>query len=76
MLKKKLIACLVGGAVGVVLAYGCGGNVAPAQAQLAAITAGCKVSLDLVRDSGAAGAIDEVEDGCRTSLKAWEKASK
>lgn len=62
-----------------VLACGAGfvgldcGAAAPSAAQVqgAAIVAGCKVSLDLVRDGGEAGAIDDVETGCEAALKAW-----
>jgi hypothetical protein len=37
--------------------------------QLTAITAGCKVSLDLERDAGAAGAADDTARGCEAALR-------
>jgi hypothetical protein len=52
----------------------CGGAQPKAQAQLAAIVAGCKVSLGIERDAGEAGAVGETEQGCRAALHAWERA--
>ncbi len=50
----------------------CGAAQDKEQATLAAITAGCKVSLDLDRDAGAAGAVDAEADACRKTLHVWE----
>ncbi len=51
----------------------CGAAQDKEQATLSAITLGCKVSLDLDRDAGAAGAVDAEEDACRKTLHVWEK---
>lgn len=50
----------------------CGAAQDKQQAELAAITAGCKVSLDLDRDAGAAGAVDAESDACRKTMHVWE----
>jgi hypothetical protein len=57
-----LLACVV--------ALSCGAAQDKQQAELGAITAGCKVSLD--RDAGAAGAVDAEADACRKTLHVWE----
>ncbi len=49
--------------------YGCGSMLAPREAQLAAITAGCKVSLDL--DAGTADHAD-MKRGCEAALRALD----
>ncbi|HEY6824146.1 MAG TPA: hypothetical protein VI195_06875 [Steroidobacteraceae bacterium] len=66
------LACLLG--ANALCLADCGGAQPKAQAQLAAIVAGCKVSLDLERDAGEAGAIGETEQGCRAALHTWERA--
>ena len=50
----------------------CGAAQDKSQAEFAAITAGCTVSLDLDRDAGAAGAADAEADACRKTLHVWE----
>ncbi len=52
----------------------CSGAQDKQQAQLAAITAGCKVGLDIERDGGEAGAADVTARGCAAELRAWEHA--
>lgn len=42
------------------------------EAAYAAIVGGCKVSLDLDRDAGAAGAVDDEARGCDKTLKVWQ----
>ncbi len=66
-MKRCLFALLAFGAV-----FACGAAQDKEQATLAAITAGCKVSLDLDRDAGAAGAVDAEADACRKTLHVWE----
>lgn len=51
----------------------CSGAQTKSQAELAAIVAGCEVSLDLERDAGEAGAASETGDGCRAALHSWER---
>ncbi len=50
----------------------CGAAQDKEQAILAAITAGCDVSLQLDRDAGAAGAVDAEADACRKTMHVWE----
>lgn len=52
----------------------CSGAQTQSQAELGAITAGCKVSLDLERGFGEAGAADDTARGCSAALRTWEKA--
>lgn len=54
------------------LVSGCGAG-SQAQAQLAAITLGCDVSLKLVRGQKDPAQIKLVEDGCGASLHAWQE---
>lgn len=68
----KALAAVLG--VGACLLVNCSGAQSKAQAQLATITAGCKVALGIERDAGDAGATNQTEQGCRASLHAWEAA--
>ena len=63
-------ALVLGIGLGVVAA--CSGAQTKNQADLAAITAGCRVGLDLERDAGEAGAADDTARGCAAELRAWE----
>jgi len=56
------------------LFLGCSAPQARAEAQNAAIVAGCRTSLELARDAGEAGARDEIARGCEDSLRLWEQA--
>jgi hypothetical protein len=67
----RAVTCALVLASGLGLLDGCGGE-SRAQAQYAAIVAGCKASLDITRDAGDAGATSDVEDGCKAALLAWE----
>lgn len=60
-------------ACGIGCVVGCSGAQDKSKATYAAIVAGCKVSLDLDRDAGAAGAIDDEARACHETLKVWEK---
>ena len=72
MTRVTLAALLGCAAIGVVGA--CASGQQTAEAQLAAIVAGCKVALDLEHDGGEAGAADETGLGCRAAIHSWERA--
>ena len=57
--------CLLG------LASACGAAQSKADAQLAAITGGCKVALDLEHAQDAGPSLIETQDGCRAAIKTW-----
>lgn len=66
--RALVLACCVGALAD------CSGAQDKAQAQLAAITAGCEVSLSIERDAGEAGAAYDTAKGCKAALHSWEHA--
>ena len=38
-----------------------------------AVVASCDVLLKVDRDAGAAGAADEIDQGCRKTLRVWQR---
>lgn len=54
------------------LVAACGAAQDKSEAAYAAIVAGCKVSLDIDRDAGEAGAVDTEAKACDKTLKVWE----
>lgn len=63
-LSTAALAC----ALAVLCAMSCTAAQDRASLQLTAITAGCKASLDLEHDAGAAGAADATSKGCEAAL--------
>lgn len=63
-MKYLLVVCI--------LVASCSGAQDKNEATYAAIVAGCKVSLDVDRDAGAAGAVDDESRACDKTLKVWE----
>lgn len=60
-------------AIGFAALASCSGQ-SRSEAQYAAIVAGCKAGLDIERDAGEAGAVNETAEGCRAALRSWEHA--
>lgn len=63
-----VLACFAG-----LMAASCGAAQDKEQATLGAIVAGCVASLDIDRDAGAAGAIDDEAKACRETQHQWEQ---
>jgi hypothetical protein len=54
-----------------VLVASCSASQSKADLELAAITGGCKVALDLEQDAGATEAHVSTAEGCRAAIKTW-----
>jgi hypothetical protein len=55
------------------VALSCGAAQDAEQAKFGAIVAGCIAGLDVDREAGAAGAIDDETKACRETQHQWEK---
>jgi hypothetical protein len=54
-----------------VLVASCSASQSKADLELAAITGGCKVALDLEKDAGATEALVSTTEGCRAAVHTW-----
>lgn len=70
MIRAGLVAVVVSLCLGVLVAS-CSASQSKADLELAAITGGCKVAIDLEKDAGTAEALVSTTEGCRAAIKTW-----